>query len=335
MSASEEAADQASGIAQVLEFGVIYYKNFSFVDSLHDAGIIKVGKGKVPKAPEDQPAAPAKSPRSSAQAARTYRSTTFFSISAAVMEVIDLTRYPLDSTDIVSRVRDTLFRGRREEILSCISALASNEFMKVEVIRKEETNAVRRTDSTNYNKYTCYFTEKYIATIRKYTSDICAYIVNKPEFPDNWDWVAAACSIFDFFRFRCMPEWYLLMRRILRVSPLPQDRKEKVYRSLFSGSSNMWFAINHYILWTSQTPSAERTYAGFSASLATYMTGRDSDRVIGEMIESYLCGMVGRQLLVQPRVRGFVAEYEREVNRECKLLRQTIEQLGKAVPHLE
>jgi hypothetical protein len=135
---------------------------------------------------------------------------------------------------------------------------------------------------------------------------------------DDVPWVEAMRAIFDFLRFRYLPEWFLFIRRILRASGLPDSQKEDVYRTVF-GSRKFWYAINHYLVWRSGLVLANGTPEDFAAFLSDRMslTENEVHALIGDLSSCGFCNVnLDGHLVTRSDVSVPVSEYEREVNRD-------------------
>jgi hypothetical protein len=175
----------------------------------------------------------------------------------------------------------------------------------------------------------CRFTDLYLEKVKEYATDIWRCTLGLPETTLLPNWVPASRAIFDFFRFKCMPEWYLLMRRILRASGLTEDGKQPIYENLFSGA-RMWTAINYYFFWEATPSTEKKTSSSFRASFERYsaMTEDESRSIITDLTSSRICRILNGELRINPDVLDYVNEYRREVSRDITFLMNFMSRLG-------
>jgi hypothetical protein len=301
--AEGESTTSSLAVAKLLDFTNIHYKHFKFIDQTPPSNIIKLGSGR-----------PVQS-RRNPDSIKISKSTSIFSVSCVVMEITDLCEHPIDSKDIVERSRDILFRGGRNEILYCIDCMATAELVTISA-NKVKTN----------HSYECIFTPKYIDLIKDYAGDVYQTIMQVDSIPLGLNWLSAVRAMYDSFRCRFMPEWYLLLRRVLRASPLTEEQKDALYAKLFTGPT-IWYGLNHYIHWSTVTPPAGRTRAAFRSSLRSLSSSIDVDEVIADMVSVRLCGIKDGLLKTGGEVAGVIEEYAHEVAHEYSRLHQFMSSL--------
>ncbi len=174
-----------------------------------------------------------------------------FSIASTVIEIDDLGNQAIGRPDLINRIYDSIFRGRRDHILACIAAL-----LRAKMLEQKTTTQPRKTvakpkppTSEPYTqmegtqaaeKVEYRFSATYFKFLEDYTNKVYKTITGM-DLSDEW--LVPLRLIFDFYKFRYIPEWFLLMRRILRASGLAESAKGDIRRDLFSGRDT-WTNIN-------------------------------------------------------------------------------------------
>lgn len=290
-----ETAPAKQGVNKILEMGEVFYKNFGFLDERipSENGRLYIDRPK-----------------------RMKNSTTFFSLSCAMMEVSTVAGFEADVSDIATRVSDTLFRGTRDDVDSCLVALNAAKIVKLNARR---INVKDRT--------TCVFTQAYVDKIRDYSMDIFELVAGHRNVPDRW--LPMSRAIFDFMRYKYIPEWYLLMRKVLRTSRLSERVKEDIYHGLFN-STGTWFAVNYLVAVYASGRNSRITEEQFVKILIDNLkiTRDEADKVIGDLTQVGLCGNEDGDLVIESKVQDFVSEYSNEVDRDYGKLHDALSRMA-------
>ncbi|HWB48630.1 MAG TPA: hypothetical protein VG651_05940 [Stellaceae bacterium] len=240
---------------------------------------------------------------------------TFFSLSAALVEINDLPMTEIKQEDVVTRVLDTMFRGQSKDVADCLNAMKRAELVEMKDAKR-----------TKYKKVTCLFTDLFCERLRAYTEDSCEAITgHKVSFGGNTNWVPIARAIFDYFVYRYTPEWYLLLRRILQSSGLPEEAKEELYDEVFS-SAKSWSIINRYLTWRHNTPPEERTLRAFKAHLEEVenIVNSEPNDLIYHLTKIGMCEVSGPVFIIKLKLTEDVAEFEEKTLRDYESFADTV-----------
>lgn len=219
-------SSQVSPINGLPALGRIFYKHFGEVAELPGADQSKRGRRG------------AKS--------RVNPLAALFAICATVVENRQFVGQYVEQTLIWQHVLDSLFRGERHHIYPCLKAISELEppwahYRDIEVKSKNKDDLDRAA---------CKFYPIFLEKIRSYAVDIARYITGDEEFdPVGEQWVEIAQLVFDFFRFRYSPEWYLFVRRIVRAHDFPLEAQKEAVADWFYTDPNSWMLIHTYLAW--------------------------------------------------------------------------------------
>ena len=193
----ERVTGCGTAVAGVLELSKVYFEHFNKIEI---AGS-KIRRNNASLISDNRPS----NLRGSAQR-RIARVSTAFALSAALVEIDDLTNHKHQKSLIIERVLDTFFRGRDRDIDDCLDAMT-----ELSLVEKHDDNIMEK--KRHYRK----FTPKYVEFLKDYTESVVTTVTGM-ETVLGQKWRQTARIVFDFYRFRYIPEWYLLIRRILRSS---------------------------------------------------------------------------------------------------------------------
>jgi hypothetical protein len=282
------------GVAKVLEMGRVFYVHFSFLDG-HETG--------------------AKEPLFVDRARRMKNSTTFFSLICAIFENSNIVGYEAPVSDIANRVFDTLYRGSRDDIDDCLDAMRTSGLVEADAQKIVKNKRV-----------SCIFLESYVQRVRGYINEMTEVVIGQQ--CSSGLWLQNARAIFDFMRFKYIPEWYLVMRRILRASRLTDSRKAQLYHDLFNSTGN-WFAINFYIASYAPDANPKPSEREFSNLLMEKLriNREDAGTIIDNLTTVGFCGNVAGRLQIEPAVHECVIEYSNEIDREFERLQSMLASL--------
>jgi hypothetical protein len=303
----EPRATQVHALEKVLEFGRIYREHFSFIDTVIGDATSVEPNSQQRKVDPDIKRAP--------------KSITVFSISAVVIDITNLREHPILLRELIRRIGDTLYRAQRLDIVECLAAMQKAKYVTIarEAVRPRRSGR-RRAPPPKGESQICRFTQEYLDKIEAYTLDIWRCALELPPTAATPNWPEVSKAIFDFFRFRCMPEWFLLLRRVLRASVLPEERKREIYEILFSAL--MWPAINLYISWEAKNFETGVATSSFRKVLMENLKLSESaaEDIVTDLVDVGICGIRGPQLSMMPEITQAVSEYRSEVAREYSFL---------------
>jgi hypothetical protein len=235
----------------------------------------------------------AKAPRASR--GRITPIVTLIALISAALEVDDILTTRLSVPDLKNRVLDNIYRGSDYDLRSCLRLLENYEYVKLSFEQK-------RTNKS----HECQFLPKFEQKVQEFTKKLCEmYNVER-----RLDPVTYTLIIFDYFCFRFLPEWYLLIRIVLRSAGILEETRAKLHDGLFRIQS--WLALNFFLL--------ERNKEGANLNSNTFRdnlgnafsmgNGEPTEIVDGLIASSFLRNDRGGLTLV-PTTERFVVEYEK------------------------
>jgi len=286
----ERVTGCGTAVAGVLELSKVYFEHFNKIEI---AGS-KIRRNNASLISDNRPS----NLRGSAQR-RIARVSTAFALSAALVEIDDLTNHKHQKSLIIERVLDTFFRGRDRDIDDCLDAMT-----ELSLVEKHDDNIMEK--KRHYRK----FTPKYVEFLKDYTESVVTTVTGM-ETVLGQKWRQTARIVFDFYRFRYIPEWYLLIRRILRSSARHRNKMDSEQYSMMFEDANVWFGINLYLTWYAKSPEHDRTIASFESYVSD--RGHDADVIIEGIMDMGLCIKVDERLTLDDNMIEHVAEYAKNV----------------------
>ena len=282
MDAEATIARAAGHIRTICRMADVYFRLYPQVDQQpEDNGAEGAPKRKAPR------------PR------RIRRSVAAYAISAAIVEIPGFESKTFYASELNDRVEDVIFRGQYGDLKAALAAL---ERIGWATLRGDPRKVKERLQ--------CSFTPAFVALLRTYTTEICGVLFGDPRLEVLEErWKEAATLIFEYFQLRYLPEWLLLLRRLVRAAPVSEGQKLELYDELVE-DPGIWREIHWYLVWHGESASARasRSSLDFLQREARF-TERDAEAAIAKLIDVRICRHQSGKLIIESTASDAVAEF--------------------------
>lgn len=204
-----------------------------------------------------------------------------FSIASTLVEIDDLPNREIDPKELWGEVFDSLFRGEIRDLNKCIRKLATryvdintktltDEEMKERSEKRGGGRPPKHPNQLEIYKFNHALIDELIS---RYVNEVLKTLLLKKKM-NSIQIIYLARAIFDFYKYRFIPEWYLLGRRFMRHNA-HNEGERRALRHVFFEETTRWPAITHYIIWSLQH-RGEYEYASLYEYFRDKMTGKDA-----------------------------------------------------------